>query len=176
MNVEWAKNEDARYVADVLAEAAEWLRATNRPIWNADDVSTEAVMPDIEQGRYLLVRQAGEPIAVVRFQLSDKIFWPELKQDDSAFIHRLAVRRKFAGTGVSNKLIEYSAVYAFNLGKKYLRLDCVRDRHSLRKFYESNGFRYHSDFQLGAWEMARYEMLLEPEIISQMDNDTDSRC
>jgi GNAT superfamily N-acetyltransferase len=90
-------------------------------------------------------------------QLDDQLFWPELTDGQSAFVHRLAVRRRFAGTGVSLALLSWSVEHARRLGKLCLRLDCDHQRTKLRSVYERFGFRLHSYRQVGPYYVARYE-------------------
>jgi GNAT superfamily N-acetyltransferase len=78
-------------------------------------------------------------------------------RSESAFLHRLAVRRKFAGGLVSKMLLQWTVERSRELGKHFLRLDCVVDRPRLRSVYENFGFRHHRDRQVGAYFVARYE-------------------
>jgi GNAT superfamily N-acetyltransferase len=78
-------------------------------------------------------------------------------QDDSAFIHRLAVRRRFAGGEVSSALLLWAIARTHMLGRRYLRLDCESSRLHLRALYERIGFRFHSNRQVGSYYLARYE-------------------
>lgn len=158
--IEQAKHSEADLVSSVLREAAEWLVATGRPMWKPEEISPSSLMTDITGGLYFIARSVDEVCGTVKFQLTDDLFWPDVIQDESAFIHRLAVRRKFAGSGVSEALIRFAAGRAFELGRRFLRLDCASDRAALRRFYRANGLRHHSDFQSGPWHVARFELPL----------------
>jgi hypothetical protein len=48
------------------------------------------------------------------------------------------------------------------LPRRYLRLDCEASRPRLRAFYESFGFRYHSDKHVGPYHVSRYEFDVAP--------------
>jgi GNAT superfamily N-acetyltransferase len=78
-------------------------------------------------------------------------------QNDSAFIHRLAVRRRFAGGEISSALLLWAIARTHTLGRRYLRLDCEASRARLRALYERIGFRFHSNKQVGPYFVARYE-------------------
>jgi GNAT superfamily N-acetyltransferase len=78
-------------------------------------------------------------------------------------VHRLAVRRAFAGQGISTALLEWAVDRARTLGKRYVRLDCDADRSRLRAVYERFGFRLHSYRQVGSYYVSRYELqILQP--------------
>ena len=53
--------------------------------------------------------------------------------------------------------MRWAVEHSRKLGKRYLRLDCVADRPRLRLVYERFGFRHHSNRQVGAYFVARYE-------------------
>jgi GNAT superfamily N-acetyltransferase len=80
--------------------------------------------------------------------------------DESAFIHRVAVRRHFSGGTASSALLAWAAERAHALGRRYLRLDCEASRLRLRAVYERFGFQHHSDRHVGPYFVSRYELPL----------------
>lgn len=152
--------EDIDLVSDILCEAVLWLEQKNMPLWRLDEISLSCLYPDIKVGLYYIAFRADSPAGIVKFQLEDKLFWPDIDNDDSAFIHRLAVRRSFAGGSVSKALLNWAVEYARKLEKCYLRLDCAADRPKLRSLYEKFGFIHHSNKQVGPFFVARYEYKL----------------
>jgi GNAT superfamily N-acetyltransferase len=157
LSVRPAALQDLATVSDILSEAALWLEQRGIPLWAAGEVSSTAIRPDVEAGLYYLAVCGGLSAGVVRFQLEDQLFWPDVPQQGSAFIHRLAVRRRFSGGAVSTALLNWAIDHSRKLGKQYLRLDCAADRQQLRLFYERFGFRHHSNRQIGPYFVARYE-------------------
>jgi GNAT superfamily N-acetyltransferase len=85
------------------------------------------------------------------------VFWPDMISGTSAYLHRLAIRRAFAGKGVSQMLLTAGLEKARSLSRSYLRLDCASDREKLRQLYEAYGFVFHSYRQVGSSTYARYE-------------------
>ena len=73
------------------------------------------------------------------------------------FIHRLAVRRRFAGGEISSALILWAIGHTHALRRRYLRLDCLASRPRLQAIYERMGFGFHSNRQVGPYYVARYE-------------------
>jgi len=160
MYIEQAPPSEAATVAAVLNEAAQWLAADGRPLWSAADVGLERVQHDTDAGRYFIARENGDVAGVVRLDMEDPFFWPEIEPGSSAFVHKLAVRRAWAGRGVSTALLAFARERAFELGRRHLRLDCVADRAALRSLYERFGFLLHSEIQKGTSSFARYELPL----------------
>lgn len=160
INVRQAEPRDAEAICRVLTEAARWIDAHGMTMWRDDELAADAIAEDVAQGLFHVADVDGEIAGVVKFQLTDELFWPDVPNDDSAFIHRLAVRRQFAAAGVSVALIEWAAAHAAAVGRRWLRLDCEASRIKLRSFYERQGFVHHSDRRVGPYFVSRYERLL----------------
>jgi GNAT superfamily N-acetyltransferase len=144
----------------MLLEAARWVDALGVVMWEEGELDSARIAREVGEGQFF-VAVAGETIAgAIRFQLVDRQFWPDLVRDDSAFVHRLVVRRAFKGQGVSQALLAWAVSHATAVGKRYLRLDCDAERTKLRDLYERFGFRFHSYRQVGSYYVARYELPL----------------
>lgn len=90
----------------------------------------------------------------------DPLFWPAAG-DDSAYIHKLSVRRRFAGGRVSRQMVAWAHAEAIRLGKTYLRLDCSAERPKLCGFYTSLGFRMVERRMVGPFDEAFFELRLD---------------
>jgi len=152
--------DDAPVVSDILLEAAHWLEHEGMPMWRDDEVVPERIVSDVSAGSFYLAERAGQAVGTLKFQLSDAVFWPDAPTDESAFIHRVAVRRRFSGGTVSSALFAWAVERAHALGRHYLRLDCEASRSRLRAVYERFGFRHHGDRQVGPYFVSRYELAL----------------
>lgn len=157
LSIRQALPQDVDTVADILREAARWLEENELGMWRDDELLPENIVADVHAGLHFLAECDGEPAGTVRFQLEDKLFWPDIPHHDSAFIHRLAVRRRFAGGEISSALLLWSIARTQAMGRRYLRLDCEASRPRLRAIYERIGFRFHSTKQVGPYFVARYE-------------------
>lgn len=158
--VRQAKAPDAAIIHGMLEEAAGWVDAMGVVMWDEGELDPGRVDSDVAAGQFFIADVDGEAAGAVRFQLEDQLFWPDLTCDDSAFIHRLVVRRRYRGRGVSTALMQWAASRARELGKRYLRLDCDANRPKLRTLYERFGFQFHSFRQVGPYYVARYEYQL----------------
>ena len=149
---------DTGTVSAILQEAANWLIARDTPLWKSDELAPSRIYGEVSDGLFWLAEMNGTPAGCVRFQTEDRLFWPNVPSHKSAFIHRLAVRRKFAGGLVSRALLDWAKKEAAQLGKRYLRLDCEAKATKLCRVYEQAGFRKHSERQVGPYWIARYGM------------------
>ena len=115
-------------------------------------------MQDTGAGLFHVARDGEHLAGVMKFELEDVHFWPEVPPGTSAFVHKLAVCRAWAKKGVSTELLSYARTLARQVGRAHLRLDCVADRQGLRNLYESFGFALHSVVRIGTTTFARYEI------------------
>jgi GNAT superfamily N-acetyltransferase len=157
LSIRQAAIQDIDVVSDILREAAAWLEQSGMPLWRQDELQPNNIAADVHSGLFFLAKRDGEPAGTIKYQLEDQLFWPDVPQNDSAFIHRLAVRRRFAGGEISSALILWAISRTHALGRRYLRLDCEASRTRLRALYERIGFRFHSNKQVGPYFVARYE-------------------
>jgi GNAT superfamily N-acetyltransferase len=157
IHVRWARAGDAPAVEEMLLEAARWVDALGVVMWEQGELAHEQIAGEVAAGMFAIAEVDGEPAGAVRFQFEDRLFWPDLDGSDSAFVHRLVVRRRFKGLGVSTTLLRWAVEQAVASGRKYLRLDCDANRTKLRRLYEDAGFRFHSYRQVTSYYVARYE-------------------
>ncbi len=155
-----AAPEDASTVSGILTEAARWLTETGRPLWREDELQLSNIIGDVTSGQFFIAECDGSPEGVVRFQLEDERFWPEVPVGESTYIHRLAVSRQFGGCGIASALLDWAVGRTRELHRTYLRLDCEATRPKLRAIYANYGFRHHSDRQVGAYFVSRYEFVV----------------
>jgi GNAT superfamily N-acetyltransferase len=159
-----ATSADADATLETLAEAARWVEQLDGTImWVEGELEDERIRAEAGAGMFVVAELDGRVAGAMRFQLEDRLFWPDLNDAESAFVHRLAVRRACAGHGISTALLEWAVHRARSLDKQYLRLDCDAERSRLRAFYEGFGFRLHSYRQVGSYYVSRYQLqILQP--------------
>ena len=156
-SIRQATLSDAETIHRLLLQAATWVDALGVVMWEGDELEFDAIQRDVMAGQFHVAAVDGQPAGAIRFQTEDLLFWPDIQQSSSAFVHRLVVARAFKGTGVSTALLQWAAGHARDLGKDWLRLDCDNERPKLKAFYERFGFNLHSYRQVGPYYVARYE-------------------
>jgi GNAT superfamily N-acetyltransferase len=155
--IQRAQPSDAAIVEAMLVEAAQWVDAMGEVMWDVGELAPERIVAETAAGQFYVALADGEPAGAIRFQLEDTLFWPDLPDDHtSAFVHRLVVRRRFKGQGISKALLVWAVEHARALGRSHLRLDCDKSRPKLMALYEGLGFQFHSFRQVGPYHVARY--------------------
>ena len=127
------------------------------PLWRGDELEPTQIATDVCAGLFFLAEHSADSAGTVKFQLEDSVFWPDARQEDAAYIHRLAVRRRYAGTGLSTAVLRWAVERTRSLGRRYLRLDCEASRLRLLAIYEDFGFQRHSDRHVGSYFVSRFE-------------------
>jgi GNAT superfamily N-acetyltransferase len=146
-------------VSEILQEAAVWLENKGLKMWEANELAPKDVENQVKTGMFWLAKIGDEFAGCVRFQTEDLEYWDDVPHADSAFVHRVAVKRKFGGKGVAIAMLNWAKSQAKLLDKIYLRLDCDQ-REKLIKFYESQGFKFHSEKIRTPYTVNRYEFKL----------------
>jgi GNAT superfamily N-acetyltransferase len=158
LEVRRAREDELAVVSEILNEAAAWLATRGAGIWAPDELAVDVLAPDVRAGLYRIGFAGDAAVGVLRLTLDDPEYWPDADPFEAAYVHRLAVRRAWAGGGISSALLSAAAREAKSLGRRYLRLDCIVSRPKLRAIYERYGFRHHSDRVVGPYHVARYEL------------------
>lgn len=157
--IECAAPHQVAEVSEILQEAANWLTEKGEKLWEASELAPEKIETQVAAGMFWLAKIKGENAGCIRFQTEDLEYWDDVPHSDSAFVHRVAVKRKFAGKGVAAAMLDWAKNRAELLGKIYLRLDCG-SREKLCRFYENEGFTFHSEKMRKPYSVVRYEYKL----------------
>lgn len=144
---------------EIMREAAAWLVKTGQPLWRLEDITEDKILADITRDDVYVGWVANESAAAMILQWRDPFFWPQARED-AGYIHKLVVRRRFAGMNISHQMVEWAKQEAQRRGKEYLRLDCAGDRTKLCSFYEGLGFQQVDRRMVGVFDEAFYELRL----------------
>ncbi|KYC36768.1 GNAT family acetyltransferase [Scytonema hofmannii PCC 7110] len=155
-----ARSEETYLVSEILLEAISWLDAQGMSLWRHDEVMPDTIQSDVDAGLFYLAWDASQAVGTLKYQLEDELFWSDVPRGESAFIHKLAVRRGYSGGVVSYRLLEWAVEKSKSQGLKYLRLDCDASRPQLCTIYENFGFQKHSTKQVGLFYVMRFEYSL----------------
>jgi GNAT superfamily N-acetyltransferase len=157
VTIRQATPADTAIVSGVLTEVATWLIDRGTPLWRTNELAEGKIAAEVASGQFWVAHVGGEPAGCVRFQLEDELFWPDLPDPGAAYVHRLAVRRKYAGGRVSAALLEWAKGQTRAIGRRVLRLDTDATRPALCAVYDRNGFVRHSLREMGPYLVWRYE-------------------
>jgi GNAT superfamily N-acetyltransferase len=143
VNVRRALPADVAVSAEILDEASAYNRTLGFGHWPVPFPQDE-LAHRIERGELYLVEVDTEPAATLTLLLEDPYFWGE-RPPDAVYLHKLAVRRAFAGRGLGAAIVEWVDEHAASAGREFVRLDCQRDDPGIRAYYERLGFEHRGD-------------------------------
>ena len=153
---------DTEVAIDIMREVAKWLMDAGKPMWRLETVTREKITNPAEEFHVLYAD--GESAATMLLSFHDPFFWPEVPAGASGFVHKLAVRRRFAGQGLGEAMLARAAALCREKGVPMLRLDTDPHRPGLCALYERVGFQrvdvrqVYAQFIGATIDVARYEM------------------
>jgi ribosomal protein S18 acetylase RimI-like enzyme len=148
LKIRQASSRDLATVQSILSEASAWLASKGIEQWPDGGFPEEQTARRIWQGSVFLALVDGEPVATITLDAwADPEFWDA--PDDAGYVHRLAVRRRWAGRGIGEALLDWAGRRIAKSGGHWLRLDCMRENRSLHDYYRRLGFEHVRDIELG---------------------------
>lgn len=141
--IKQADENDILTVEEILIDAVIWMKKNKlQNQWNEDTIKWNSLSKDYQINDFYIDYQNGVPAACIAITDLDLKYWSEIPQGKPLYIHKLAVKREFAGKGISKELINFAKKLSLKNGINSLRLDCNLQRNKLRKLYENEGFIY----------------------------------
>jgi GNAT superfamily N-acetyltransferase len=126
--------------ADALIHgAARWLDARGLTLWGPNELSYDDLVAVARAGELVIGRLDGEAASCMYLHAEDPVFWPEGVTGEAFYIHRLAVKRSFAGRGFAQRMLAWAEAEARTHARTFLRLDC-EPRAKLLALYREAGF------------------------------------
>lgn len=157
VEIRFARETESQLVSSLLVEAATWAAERGAPIWPLEQLGADAIGADLVAGRLVLAIASDDAVGTARLTREDPECWPDAEPGVAAYVHRIAIRRRWAGCGLPGMILTWCDGRARELGCRYLRLDCDASRPKLCQLYEELGFRFHSERRVGRYTVARYE-------------------
>lgn len=117
---------DKKEAISIMREAANWLIDSGEALWSIEELTEEKL--NYSDDEFIVLRQDNKSIASMILICDDDYIWSEAKSKSSAFIHKLSVKREFAGLGYGDILIKYAKLSSQKMKLLYLRLDCDSKR------------------------------------------------
>ena len=168
ITIKQAWEADIPAVESVLLDAVNWLNEMGQPLWNAEDVTWEALRKHYQINDFFIAYSDFVPSGCMAIIDYDPFFWPGIKKGESLFIHKLAVTKAARKSGVADALMETFKKQGAERGVKTLRLDTHALRPKLRAFYERHGFSHiETKFLGGKFYTAFYVYTLPDAVLTQ---------
>ena len=160
-----AQPPDLDTVVDILEEAASWLASRGIEQWLPGSFlgpRYDSIADQVNHGEVYLAVLDGKPVGTLTLQWQDKKFWGDVA-DDAAYVHRIAIRRAWAGKGLGRQLLQWAESTAAAAGKTFLHLDCMAENSALCEYYERANFLCCGELEGKGWRVRLYEKRVRVE-------------
>lgn len=148
-------------VFDILRENAQWLEEKDIVQWPLEwlDAQKESIKEAIRDQQFVCFKKHGEIICVAQLISEPEAIW-QFDPTPSIYVHKLAVRRHLAGSQLGQKMLKSIRQRGIDMQLQSIRLDCVAHNHSLRHYYERNGFHLQGEVETPEITLALYDLPL----------------
>lgn len=146
----------------VMAEVSRWGRERGLRVWPEEWLTREALVTE-EAGPacFCVGSIGGRAACAFILQWQDREWWPDAPAGEAAYLHKLCVRREFAGQGLPGKVLDYVRRECARRGVSAVRLDTGWEEERMRELYQRLGFAVVRRRELpGGRAMALYELRL----------------
>ena len=151
---------DADTAIAVMREVSRWGRERGLRLWPEECLTREALVTE-EAGpeSFCVGAFGGETACAFILQWQDREWWPHAPAGEAAYLHKLCVRRDFAGKNVPAKVLDYIKRECKKRGAAAIRLDTAWDEETVKNIYLRLGFEIVGRKELpNGRVMALYEM------------------
>ncbi len=155
LRIRQARPGDVDVIIMILEEAAQLAASKGMPMWPLE-FQAEPIAGGIERGEIYLALVGEQAAGTLTLQWSDPVVWGTMAAD-TGYVHKLAIRRAFAGRQLGLRLLAWAEEAVAAAGRSFLRLDCVATNPVLRDYYERAGFVYRGEAHGIGWQASLYE-------------------
>lgn len=157
MELHFGRMEEA---ISVMREVAAWGRSKGYRVWPDEWLTEEELLTqEIRPENFCIGTMGGETACAFILQWADSQYWPHAPEGEAAYLHKLCVRRKFAGQGMTETVVSAVRRECQSRCIRCIRLDTALDEKAVRRIYLNVGFKIVNiiDYPNGR-SMALYEM------------------
>lgn len=155
-------NGEVETAINIMKEVTKWGRSVGLNVWKDEHITREKLLVGINEDDFHIGQVSNDNASCMILQWNDALFWPKAKENEAGYIHKLCVRRKYSGLGLSRKMVEFAIEECKKRNIEYLRLDTGLNKKKLCNLYESLGFELVGKIQLDdRGEFALFEMKIQ---------------
>lgn len=144
----------------IIREVAQTCIDHHMSMWALDELTKDKLLKNLTADNFYIGMIGNDNATAMILQWHDPIFWPHLNENESGFVHKLCIRRKYAGMHLSKEMIDFAITECKKRGLKYLRLDTAGNIKKLCNIYESMGFVKVGQKVIADRDYALYELFI----------------
>lgn len=140
-----AEEADLPRLLKFRTDTSVWLGALGIDQW-AKPFPPEHILASIRAGEVFLIKETVTSDAAATVTLdqdADERLWTTEERDQPArYVHKLTVDRRYAGSGLGTRILNWAGDRAARAGAEWLRLDAWTTNPQLHAYYENCGFNH----------------------------------
>ncbi|MEN6472232.1 MAG: GNAT family N-acetyltransferase [Clostridiaceae bacterium] len=156
----YLKKNAADEAISVMREVAAWGRANGFRAWKDEWLTKEElVREEAPEEDFCVGLVDSQPACCMILQWVDTEYWPEAPKYEAGYLHKVCVRRAYAGKGLVSRMVDCAEEEATARGARFLRLDTGWEMAKVRALYEALGFKLVQKLEFpNGCAMALYEL------------------
>lgn len=140
-----AEEADLHRLLRFRTDSAAWLAPLGTDQWSRP-FPAEHILASIRAGEVFLIKEGLETDAAATITLDedadDRLWTPQERAEPARYVHKLTVDRKYAGTGLGTRILDWAGDRAARAGAEWLRLDAWTTNTRLHAYYRSQEFEH----------------------------------
>lgn len=130
---------------NTLREVGQWLVDSGQEMWQVHTLTLDNLLDTYTKDNcYVLYSLETDdmavPAATFILQWEDPLYYPEVPPGTVGIIHKVAIRRAFAGLNLFQTVLDFCRARCLERGIHEIQLETDATRSALKRFYERNGF------------------------------------
>ncbi len=125
----------------IVREVGQWLADSGRELWQVDTLTPENLFDEYTQGNCYVMYADAVPAATFILQWKDPLYFADVPDNTAGFIHKLAIRRAFAGQNLFVPMLNFCREECLKRNIHQIQLETDATRPPLMRFYERHGFQ-----------------------------------
>ncbi|WP_375448530.1 GNAT family N-acetyltransferase [uncultured Fibrella sp.] len=124
----------------IVQEVGQWLIDSGQMMWGPGTLTADNLIDDYTRNNCYVMYADGEPASTFILQWEDPLYYPEVPANTVGLIHKVAIRRSFAGQNLFQPMLDFCKRECLKRGIHDIQLETDATRPALMRFYERNGF------------------------------------
>lgn len=140
------RNDQPDTFLNIVREVGQWLVDGGQTMWKIETLTAANLFDDYTTGNCYVMYAVDDngpekPAAAFMLQWKDPLYYADVPDNTAGFIHKLAIRREFAGQNLFQPILEFCQRVCLQRNIHEIQLETDATRPPLMRFYERYGFQ-----------------------------------
>ncbi|AQG78184.1 GNAT family N-acetyltransferase [Spirosoma montaniterrae] len=133
-------NDQPDVFLSIVREVGQWLADNGHEMWEIDTLTPENLFDVYTRDNAYVLYADETPAATFILQWKDPLYYADVPDNTAGFIHKVAIRRQFAGQNLFAPILDFCRAECLKRGIHEIQLETDATRPALMRFYERYGF------------------------------------